>query len=181
MQFLIFTSILFALANPVWAQSASIKNCKVKFETTGQPVLVKIDGKSESPCTGEYAIEGDKLKSATFTLPLDKLDTGIALRNKHLRENYLHTEKFPKATLTVNNAADFAAQRAGSKGGMSKFEGELELHGQKAPVLEGEYQIKGGKVTAKFKVELPAHGVAQPSFMGVKIVDRVHLTVDFDL
>ena len=28
------------------------------------------------------------------------LDTGIALRNRHMRENHLHTDRFPHATFT---------------------------------------------------------------------------------
>lgn len=32
-----------------------------------------------------------------FTLPLNTLDTGISLRNKHMREKYLETALFPEA------------------------------------------------------------------------------------
>ena len=40
-----------------------------------------------------------------LTVRLDTLDTGIALRNKHMKETYLETDKFPEARLEVARAA----------------------------------------------------------------------------
>ncbi len=41
--------------------------------------------------------------TATFDVDLASIDTGIELRNEHMRDNFLETKKFPKATFTVKN------------------------------------------------------------------------------
>lgn len=164
------------------AQTFTAKTCKVTFETTGQPVLVKIEGKSDTACSGQATVQGDKITASEFILKLDKLDTGIPLRNKHLRENYLHIEKFPDSKLKITEITDLTIQLSGKATGPSKFVGELDLHGQKAPVDDGTYQIKNGKqVTVKFDLDLGKHGVEKPGFMGVKVVDKVHLTINFEI
>jgi polyisoprenoid-binding protein YceI len=175
----LFFVIAFSIA--ARAESITVKNCKVKFETTGQPVLVKIEGKSEVECTGKVTVEGDQIKDSEFSMSVEHLDTGIALRNKHLRENYLHTEKFPTAKLSIKAIDGLSTQRKGPSAAMNDFQAELELHGQKAPVEIGKYQIKDNKVTTQFCIDLPSYGVDKPSFMGVKIVDKVHITVTFDI
>ncbi len=170
-------TLLFLLL-PLTAIGKAISNCKVSFRTKGQPVLVTIEGESENPCSGEYTI--DPKFRGEFIMPLDKLDTGIPLRNKHLRDNYLHTSKFPNATLVVEEAEAFSENLKTSDGKESKFTGVLELHGQKKPTTDGLYSIKNKKVRAKFSVLLPDHGVEQPAFMGIKVVDRVYIEVEFD-
>jgi polyisoprenoid-binding protein YceI len=161
--------------------AATAKDCKVTFKTKGQPVLVNIEGKSEAPCEGSFKISGANITESHFKLSLLQLDTGIGLRNKHLRENYLHTEKFPDATLIITSVADLPAQMAGTAPGKSAFVGDLELHGVKKTPMESVYQIKGKHVTAEFTVDVPDYGIERPSFMGVKIVDKVFITVEFEI
>ena len=48
--------------------------------------------------------EGDDLLNQSelyFEVDLNTVDTGIGLRNRHMRENYLHTDKFPKTHFTA--------------------------------------------------------------------------------
>jgi len=85
------------------------------------------------------------------------------------------------ATLTISDTTDLEKQVAGSSGTKSPFQGELDLHGVKAPIKDGQYQVAAKKVTAEFTVDVPDHGVERPSFMGVKIVDKVYITVNFEI
>lgn len=165
-----------------WSENKTIavKNCKLKFETTGRPTLVRIEGKSEHECTGKLVHDGTKVVESEFVMPLDKIDTGIQLRNKHLRENYLHVDKFPNAKLKITNAENFKEQLDGGLKKSSKLEATIEIHGKEAPILDGSYEVQGKKATVKFAVDLPSHGVEQPSFMGVKIVDKVNATVTLE-
>src|SRR5262249_34866580 len=43
----------------------------------------------------------DDGQQLTFTVPLDAFDTGIELRDRHMKEKYLETARFPQATLVV--------------------------------------------------------------------------------
>jgi polyisoprenoid-binding protein YceI len=169
------------LAGGAKAATYAAKDCEMAFETTGSPVLVKIVGKSKKPCQGKFDVDGDAIKVAELSLELNDLDTGIPLRNKHLRENYIHVEKFPSATLTVSEAKDLKAKMAGTSKDESDFNGTLTFHGKTAPVRAGKYSIKKNTVTATFDIDLGDHSVEKPSFMGVKVVDLVHLKVTFVL
>lgn len=143
--------------------------------------MIQISGRSESECSGSVVVTNDQLTSGQFQMPLDKLDTGIALRNKHLRENYLHTDQFPLAKLKVTSIEALAEHLNNKAVGRNKFEGFLELKGKEAPVMDATYEKKGSKVSAKFSLDLPNHGIDRPAFMGIKIVDKVTVIVQFDI
>jgi hypothetical protein len=156
------------------------KKCKVEFETTGSPTMIRISGKSDTECEGKISYNEKGLIEGFFQLPLDKLDTGIPLRNKHLRENYLDIASFPTAKLTLKEAEMFNEQVNGKFGKQNKFVAALEMHGKEVSITDGIYEVKGNKVTAKFSIDLPAFDVERPSFMGIKVVDKVHLTITLE-
>jgi polyisoprenoid-binding protein YceI len=160
---------------------AAVKNCKVTFETVGKPVLVQIQGNSTEPCTGTYTVAGDKLTQSEFKMKLTGLETGIPLRNKHLRENYLHTEKFPDAVVVIKDIQNLGNQLKGGAGDASAFVPEMTIHGTTKPIQGATYKISGKKVKANFRLELLDFGIERPMFMGIKVVDAVIITVEFDL
>jgi polyisoprenoid-binding protein YceI len=120
--------------------------------------------------------------SGELHVDLQTLDTGISLRNTHLRENYLEVGKgdgFDRAVLSaiVVSGADLA-----SGSGKGTFKGVLALHGQRKPV-GGEVRLTpaGGhvKVDATFPVQLPEFGIAKPRYLGVGVRDQVQVRVRF--
>jgi polyisoprenoid-binding protein YceI len=180
---IIFTGLMLILPgiSSAVAGNFKIEGCKIYFKTKGAPVLVTIEGKSETACSGDVVVEGADTKKTKITMEVNKLDTGISLRNKHLRENYLHTDKFPTSVLTELDAKDFDAQKAGTAKAKGAFTAQLELHGNKK-AIDGTYQIKGGnKFSGEFTIDLPDFGVERPSFMGVKVVDKVLVTFEFNV
>jgi polyisoprenoid-binding protein YceI len=173
---LLFLGFTLSLQSRVMA--ADVADCKVEFNTTGSPVLISIEGKSEAPCTGQVDVAD--LSKSKITMELNKLDTGIPLRNKHLKENYLHIDKFPVSTLTGLKAEEFDKQQKGHSSD-SKFEAVLDLHGVQKPI-KGTYRIKDGKnLKAKFDIEVTEFNIPRPDFMGVKVVDKIHVTVQFKI
>jgi polyisoprenoid-binding protein YceI len=118
-----------------------------------------------------------------ITLDLATIDTGIGLRNQHLREKYLQVTKgrgFDHAVLTevaVNDAAgpDFE--------GRSAFTGSLLLHGVQGRVT-GTAEVRrsgaGVRVDASFSLTLTDFGIEPPEYLGVgvgnKVIVRVQLT-----
>ncbi len=165
------------------AETVEIKDCKVTFSTLGRPVLVKIEGKSEIPCKGSLEISDDGKVSGKLSMELTKIDTGIGLRNKHLRENYLQTDQFPVAELNQISPENLKTQLDQGSNERQKFAAKLKLHGVEAPITAGTYTIqrgsKGRTLSASFRVDLPDHGVQRPSFMGVEVVDAVEIDVKF--
>lgn len=179
--FLSTTIFIFTGVN-LKAETLEIKSCEISFGTRGAPVSVNIEGKSKKGCSGSVVVEGEAVKSGVIKLELNELDTGIPLRNKHLRENYLHVDKFPVATVKIKEIKDLPKQLKGGNKAPATFTGTLEMHGVEAPLSKTEYLFKDPKnVTAKFTINLVDHGVPYPSFMGVKVIDVVLVTVEIGL
>ena len=112
---------------------------------------------------------------------LSKLDTGIPLRNKHLRENYLKTGEFPNAVLKISELKDLDKQLKGTAGAESKFEAILTIKNVDKPIVNGSYRLKGGKEgIANFQMDLIDYGIERPSFMGVRVVESVLIKVKFN-
>jgi len=114
-------------------------------------------------------------------LDLTTIDTGIQLRNQHLRENYLEVSKpgFDKAVLSDIRVGE---ARSDSFEGRSSFAGTLKLHGV-SKAIGGSAEIKrdtgGARVTASFPLELTDFGIEPPQYMGVGVGNRLIVKVTF--
>lgn len=133
-------------------------------------------------------LEGQLAKGAesgalegTLRVPLDTLDTGISLRNAHMRDNYLETGKgpdFSHARLT-----DITLDRAvaADEGGRTPFGAQLTLHGVQRAV-RGEVTLtrrSGGiRAEARFPVRLPDYDIPEPRYLGIGVRDDVEVRVD---
>ena len=108
----------------------------------------------------------------------DRLTTGIALRDRHMREKYLETAKYPSAELTV----DRAALKLGSDA-QADAPATMKIHGQSRPVTIHYVSHRDGKamhVTGSVHVEMTDYGIEAPSYLGVKVKPGVDITVRFD-
>jgi len=72
---------------------------KVSFKTKGWPSLITIKGESDG-FKGQLN-EVDQKINGTLSFQLDKLKTGITLRDNHMKDNYLQVKEFPTAELKV--------------------------------------------------------------------------------
>src|ERR1700722_12613166 len=62
-----------------------------EFMATGHPGSFKIKGKGEGP-SGSIDVEGTHV-TGILTLKLDSFDTGMKMRNEHMKTKYLQTDK----------------------------------------------------------------------------------------
>ena len=115
---------------------------------------------------------------------LDSLDTGIALRNAHLRENYLEIhrgEAFEDAVLT---AVTLDRAPAASEGEFdAAFSGSLRLHGVELPIAGTARLGRNGdriRVEARFDLSLEAFGIPPPRYLGVGVRDEVRISVSLE-
>ncbi|MFN8713150.1 MAG: YceI family protein [Bacteroidota bacterium] len=104
------------------------------------------------------------------------------LMEEHFNENYMESEKFPKASFKgkINEKVDY------KKDGTYNvtITGTLGMHGvDKARTIPATIVVKGGKITVdcKFMVALKDHNVAVPSAVGAKIAESVEVTVHADM
>lgn len=115
---------------------------------------------------------------------LDSLDTGIGLRNRHLRETYLEVdrgEEFREAVLIEVELADPLPSGAGDH--ETGFAGLLSLHGMERRV-EGEARLvrRDGRVRveAEFPLSLAEFAIPPPRYLGVGVRDEIRITVTFE-
>lgn len=151
----------------------------VNFLAVGKPSALKIHGKASGP-EAKLNLEGTKL-TGFAEFDMNKLDTGINLRNEHMKEKYLQVKEHPKAKLTLTDAAvDPAFATTLTNGGEKPFKGKLQLHGQERDV-EGTYTAKNGLVQAKFQIKLTNFGIEIPSYLGITVAELVDVNVDLPL
>ncbi len=116
-----------------------------------------------------------------FEVDLNTVDTDNGLRNRHMRENYLHTDKYPLTTYTANI---FESKKIDDKHYVVKAKGKFQVHGvSKEKIIEADIYVYDNiyHVKTKFVVTLTDHKIEVPSLMLVKIDPDMDLRLDFFL
>lgn len=151
----------------------------VEVLAIGKPSFIKIRGKGEAP-SGALQVEG-KRASGKIEFELATLDTGIGLRNEHMRDKYLHVKEHPKAKLEIQNLdlpKEWTPAQAKLDG--ASFTGKLNLHGVIQDV-KGTFTVGEKRdVTAEFKIKLTDYKIDIPEYLGVKVADEVTVSVRID-
>lgn len=132
--------------------------------------------------------------SVSFDVDLNSIDTGIPLRNQHLRENFLQTDKFPKAIFRATSVK--LSKKPPFKAGevvTVTANGQFTVHGKTQPksivvkvtnLPESEstrHRFSSGdliRVKATFPVELQKYNIERPTALFYKLADTVFVTVD---
>ncbi len=117
---------------------------------------------------GKISNTKGKLTAKNIVLDLTKLESGIELRDKHMKEDYFQTKKFPRAVLVSG---------VGRNG---KFLGVLMIRNQKRKI-SGTYKISGNKVEAEFTTKLSTFKIKKASYMNVGVEDEVKVKVTLPL
>lgn len=162
--------------------SYSVQNADVRVSVPLRPGGA-FEAKTQS-LWGRLRASGARpvLLGGELSADLATIDTGIELRNRHLRETYLEVAKgagFDKAVLSQIKvaAADGQAFR-----GKSAFTALLLLHGVKQQVA-GSCEIRsessGVRVEASFPLALRDFGIEPPQYMGVGVGNRLLVKVAF--
>ena len=115
-----------------------------------------------------------------FEVDLRTLDTGIGLRNRHMREDYLHTDKYPFAKYSGRITG---VSEAGGKTTVS-VKGSMDIHGVKKNLDITATLTKtatGMQAKSSFEVKLTDHKIEVPKFMFLKINEIMQLQLDFQL
>lgn len=152
---------------------------QVVFEAIGKPSFLKIKGQGEGP-EGEITIKDTV--TGTFKFKMATLDTGISLRNEHMKNKYLEVEKFPSAELKIEEVTKFNPAAPEAKG--LPFKGTLTIHGVAKPIsgtVDVEKKAAGYKVAANFETKLTDYAIAIPSYAGITVADSVKVSVQTEL
>ncbi|PKL80059.1 MAG: hypothetical protein CVV25_05630 [Ignavibacteriae bacterium HGW-Ignavibacteriae-4] len=116
-----------------------------------------------------------------FEVDLNTIDTDNGLRDRHMRENYLHTDKYP---LTTFDGKILESKKIDDKHYEVKAKGNFKVHGvSKEKVIEADIYVYDNiyHVKSQFVVTLTDHKIEVPSIMLVKIDPDMDLRLDFFL
>jgi polyisoprenoid-binding protein YceI len=154
----ISVALLLGISNISYAQVFTTEIGDVTF--VSKAPLLEFEGKS-SNLTGMVNAATD---SVDFYIDLNTLDTGIELRNRHMRESYLETAKFPFAEFTGTfspslNLSSTSVQQVTASGtftihGVKKqmqIRGTLRVVNPQQIVLQAEWSVK----LSDFNIKIP--------------------------
>jgi len=139
-----------------------------------------------SSLAGSLAVAAVRPAALTGGLAVDlrTLDTGIGLRNDHLRGTYLEVDKgegYDTAVLSDIRLADAGAEGFPRR---TSFTGLFLLHGVKKTIAgQAEVRREGSsvRVEASFPVTLADYGIARPQYMGLGVKGQVQVKVSLVL
>ena len=131
---------------------------------------------------------------AFFEVDLVSIDTGIPLRNEHMRDNFLETKKFPKANFTLNMLLlNSDSKLSDGKSVNFTAKGSFTVHGvtvkKDIPIKviyfkESDFthsKFEHGdviKIQSSFNVPLAEHKIKRPEIIFQKLADTVIVSVD---
>jgi len=133
-----------------------------------------VDGK-----TNQLRVEDDGT-TLKITVPLAGLQTGIGLRDRHMREKYLQVDKYPDAVLEV----PWSGVKLPGDGqtGEGTAPGKMTIHG-KTKDVQVKYRIaRTGtryQVTGNVPLNLKDYDIEVPSYMGVTVQPNIETSASF--
>ncbi|HEX2866763.1 MAG TPA: YceI family protein [Ignavibacteriales bacterium] len=117
-----------------------------------------------------------------FEVDLRTLDTGIGLRNRHMREDYLETDKYPMASF---KGKIVKAEKMPSGIFKVTAQGDMSIHGVTRPVeITGTLTPSSGdsyRIASNFDLKLSDYKIPIPQLMFMKISDQMKMTLDFTI
>jgi polyisoprenoid-binding protein YceI len=115
-----------------------------------------------------------------LSVDLSTLDTGIELRNTHLREKYLELGRGAEFASAILSGVRLDKVGVSNFRGQTPFRGTLLLHGARRPVAglaEIRSEGNGVRVTASFPVRIDDYGITPPRYLGVGVKNEVQVKI----
>ena len=143
----------------------------VVFEGVGSPGFLTIEGKG-GKIKGDLTVKGDK-SSGIFEVDLKNFDTGIALRNDHMKKKYLEVDTYPTAKLNLFPVIV-------PKDGKFMWAGDLTLHGV-TKKIEGSAEVLNKVIDVTFSIKMSDFKIKKAIYLGVGLDDKISITASLDL
>jgi polyisoprenoid-binding protein YceI len=146
-----------------------------------------VEGKTNN-ISGTATLDVDNLTSAAsgkIEVDLTTIDTGIGLRNQHMRENHLETDTYPTATFTLKGLSSPSSGTLAENSTVNALaEGTFDIHGiskdYSIPVTltrtGNNIQVEGG-----WSLLLADHQIKRPEFLVMRLSEEQKITVKFEM
>lgn len=158
----------------------------VEFLAIGNPSAIKIKGE-KAKVHGEISLIKNILNSQ-LKIDLNEFETGVEMRDEHMKENYLETNKPENryANLTVIDLSIPADFWKNSKELITDFKGKLTLHGVTKEITGKIFfqpftKGKELQTNSQFTIKLSDFNIEIPSFVGITVAEDVKIDVKLPL
>lgn len=172
---LTFTALLLLTAQFCAAQKYICKNGNTTFfsETPVENI--------EALSTESSSAYDSKTGEMVIVIPIKSFKFEKSLMQEHFNENYLESDKYPKAFFKGKIAE--AASLDLSKDGNYKVtaQGKLTIHNVTKDVkIPGTISIKNGKINmdSKFTVRCADYAIKIPKLVMVKVAEEIQVTIN---
>ncbi len=178
---LLFAALLFVMGLGYATESQVDKSQKNLVKFISDAPIEDFSGTTEK-IDGYVSWEGnDPLQKSEiyFEVDLASIDTGIGLRNRHMREHYLETEKYPRAEYTGKLTS---AEKQAETVYKVTTEGKMTIHGIENPFsAAGTVTVDGTalRVQVNFPIKLSDYKIEIPKIMFYKINETMEVQLDF--
>lgn len=123
--------------------------------------------------------------SAEIVVDAASIKTGNSIRDGHMRNNHLQTDKYPEIEFTLENLKlEGALQRDQTR--QFKILGEFSLHGVTRTIgvpvqvtLSNTGSERRLHVTGSFTVGLSEYDIPRPQFLVMRLDEVQNITIDF--
>lgn len=131
-----------------------------------------------------YAVIDAGKKNLAFTLLMKGFIFRKELMQQHFNENYVESDKYPKANFTGMFTGDFSPAKDGLY--HVNVKGNLTIHNVTRPIEQSAtLEVINGRLSGKadFKVKPEDYGISIPSIVRDKIASEmmVHVQVDCNI
>ncbi len=159
---------------------------KAPLETI-EGVTSRIEGNLDVDLANPAAATGQ------LEVDLTTLKTGIDMRDQHLRERFVHTDSFPKATFRLTKVTKLGAPTLTDAQPVNiEAQGEMTIHGVTKPVAASgtvtymkeseatQARLPGDliHVDVVFPILLSDFNIERPKMLFMKLSDNVTIAVD---
>jgi len=137
-------------------------------------------GESKSLSGTVHFDEKTSLLNGKIEIIADSFDTGMSSRDRHMREKYLETERFPKILFIVKD------QKASNQSGAENLiEGNVVIKGvekeNKIKIKVDSCSSERCDISSKFNLNILDYSIPQPRFAVVKMDPTIDVTLKLSL
>lgn len=174
----IFVILLLFVASYISAQKYFTKTGFTEFKASVE-AFEPVEAKNNST-TAVLNIENGEVAALLF---IKAFHFPIALMEEHFNENYMDSDKFPKA-IFKGKIEDFDFSKLNSVEKEYKIKGTLTIKGKSQPV-ESLAKIKLDKnnifAVSEFVVQPEDFGIKIPGIVRNKVAKKVNITFEYEL
>lgn len=175
---LLFLLLFLLLPAVFYGQKYGTRTGTVKFEAS-VPSFEEVAGENKSVSAALNAASGD---IAVLAL-MKGFRFKVALMEEHFNENYVESDKYPKATFK-GKIENFDIKKLSATPKEYTISGDLTLHGKTKHITDTAMVSKSGDaivVTGKFNVKPADFDIEVPSVVRKKVAESVEVTYNFSL